>query len=154
MENKQDVFYTYLHLNKDNKPIYVGKGKGDRAYQKRPYGEEYTVKIVHDKLSEFQALEFEEFLIQEIGIDNLYNKLPKGYPTAVVISINYNNIKAELRRLHTLPVVLRRKHAQLLIDDVIAGNDKAIKMFIKCSPKSLLLKINELIQSYSGKVAI
>ncbi len=27
---------------------------------------------------EAQALEFEEFLIQEIGIDNLYNKLKKG----------------------------------------------------------------------------
>ena len=153
-ENKKDVFYTYLHLNKDNKPIYVGKGKGSRAYEKRSYGEEYTVKIVHDKLSEFQALEFEEFLIAQIGIDNLYNKLPKGYPSAVLVSINYSNMRTELNRLQTLPVRERRKHAQLLIDDAIAGNDKAIKMFIKCCPKRLLLKINEIIQSYSGKIAI
>jgi len=153
MTNKQNVYYTYLHLNKDNKPIYVGKGKGSRAYDKRPYGEEYTVKIVHDKLSESQALEFEEFLIQEIGIDNLYNIKKKGNPSAVLTYINYDNMKAELRRLQNLPVRERRKHAQLLIDDVIAGNNKAIKMFIKCCPKRLLLKINELVQSYSGKIA-
>jgi len=154
MAEKTEVFYTYLHLNKDNKPIYVGKGKGDRAYQKRPYGEEYTVKIVHNKLSEVQALEFEEFLIQEIGIDNLYNIRVKGNLSPVLTCINYSNIRTELNRLQTLPMPSRFKHAQLLIDDVIAGNDKAIKMFIKCCPKSLLLKINDIIQNYSGKIAI
>ena len=72
------MFYTYIHYSQNNKPIYVGKGKGKRAYHPRDYGEPYTVKIVHDNIPEAQALEFEEFLIQEIGIDNLYNKLRKG----------------------------------------------------------------------------
>jgi hypothetical protein len=145
------MYYTYLHLNENNKPIYVGKGKGNRAYEKRNYLEPYTVKIVHDNISEAQALEFEEFLIQEISIDKLYNKRTKGNISGYSICIDYNNIKKELRRLSTLPVSLKRKHAQLLINDVIAGNDKAIRMFVKCSPKKLLLQINQLIQSYSDK---
>jgi len=78
------MYYTYLHYNSNNKPIYVGKGKGKRAYQKRNYGEPYTVKIVHENISEAQALEFEEFLIEEIGIENLYNKRTKGNPSAVL----------------------------------------------------------------------
>lgn len=145
------MYYTYLHYNSNNKPIYVGKGKGNRAYEKRNYGEPYTVKIVHENIPEAQALEFEEFLIQEISIDKLYNKRIKGNMSGYSICIDYDNIKKELRRLSTLPVSLKRKHAQLLINDVIAGNNKAIRMFVRCSPKKLLLQINQLIQSYSDK---
>ena len=153
-ENKKDVFYTYLHLNKDNKPIYVGKGKGDRAYQKRHYGEEYTVKIVHDKLSEVQALEFEEFLIQEIGIDNLYNTYKKGCLSGNLYYIDYSNFKNETKRIAKLPVKQMRKYIDIILNDAIKGNNKALSFYIKYCPKDILLKINTLVQSNSGKIAI
>ena len=144
------MYYTYLHYNSNNKPIYVGKGKGNRAYEKRNYGEPYTVKIVHDNIPEAQALEFEEFLIDQIGLDNLYNKLKKGNPSGVVLSIDYDNAKQEFKRIKSLSVKEIRKYIILLVDDVIAGNDKAIRFFLKRCPRDVLFKIKELVQKNNG----
>jgi hypothetical protein len=143
------LYYTYLHLNQYEKPIYVGKGKGKRAYEKRNYGEPYTVKIVHDNISEAQALEFEEFLIQEIGIDNLYNKLRKGGISPHSYHIDYDNAKQEFKRIKSLSVREIRKYIILLVDDVIAGNDKAIRFFLQRCPKDVLFKIKELMKKNS-----
>ena len=143
------MYYTYLHLNEYNKPIYVGKGKGKRAYQKRNYGEPYTVKIVHDNISEAQALEFEEFLIEEIGIENLYNKRTKGNPSAVLLSIDYDNTKQELKRILSLSATEIRKYVNLVINDAATGNEKALRFFIQRCPRDILSKINELIKKNS-----
>ena len=145
-----DRYYTYLHYGADNKPIYVGKGSNDRAYKKRDYGEPYTVKIVHDNISEAQALEFEEFLIDIIGIDNLYNKLRKGGISPHSYHIDYDNAKQEFKRIKSLSVKEIRKYIILLVDDVIAGNDKAIRFFLKRCPRDVLFKIKELVQKNNG----
>ena len=145
-----DRYYTYLHYGADNIPIYVGKGTSDRAYNKRDYGEPYTVKIVHDNIPEAQALEFEEFLIQEIGIDNLYNKLRKGGISPHSYHIDYDNAKQEFKRIKSLSVKEIRKYIILLVDDVIAGNDKAIRFFLQRCPKDVLFKIKELVQKNNG----
>jgi len=149
MVNKDNVYYTYLHLNADNKPIYVGKGKKDRAYAKRNYPESYTVKIVHDKISETQALEFEEFLIQEIGIDNLYNKYQKGCLSSNLYYIDYGHFKDEIKRIAKLPPKQIRKYVGIIIDDAITGNNIALSFYIKYCPKDILLKIKGLIQQNS-----
>ena len=140
------MYYTYLHIDKYNKPIYVGKGKGKRAYAKRDYGEPYTVKIVHDNISEAQALEFEEFLIEEIGIENLYNTLRKGGISGYSYHIDYDNAKKELKRIQSLSVKEIRQYAIMLIDDVITGNDKAIRFFLQRCPRDILNKINDLVK--------
>jgi hypothetical protein len=145
-----DKYYTYLHYGADNKPIYVGKGKGRRAYDKRDYGEPYTVKIVHDNIPEAQALELEEFLIDMIGIDNLYNKLRKGGISAFSYHIDYDNAKQEFKRIQSLSAKEIRKYVILLVDDVIAGNDKAIRFFLKRCPKDVLFKIKELVHKNNG----
>ena len=143
------MFYTYIHYSQNNKPIYVGKGKGKRAYHPRDYGKPYTVKIVHDNIPEAQALEFEEFLIQEIGIDNLYNKLRKGGISPHSYHIDYDNAKQEFKRIKSLSVREIRKYIILLVDDVIAGNDKAIRFFLQRCPKDVLFKIKELMKKNS-----
>ena len=143
------MYYTYIHYSQNNKPIYVGKGKGKRAYHPRDYGEPYTVKIVHDNISEAQALEFEEFLIDIIGIDNLYNRLRKGGISGHSYKIDYDNAKQELKRIQSLSAEEIRKYVMLLIDDVIDGNDKAIRFFLKRCPKDVLFKIKELIKTNS-----
>ena len=140
------MYYTYLHFNECGKPIYVGKGKGKRAYQKRNYGEPYTVKIVHDNISEEQALEFEEFLIDEIGIENLYNTMRKGAISAYSYKIDYDNSKQELKRILSLSATEIRKYVNLVIDDAINGNDKALHFFIERCPRDILNKINNLVK--------
>jgi predicted RNA-binding protein len=140
------MYYTYLHYNSNNKPIYVGKGKGKRAYQKRNYGEPYTVKIVHENISEAQALEFEEFLIEEIGIENLYNKRTKGNPSAVLLFIDYDNTKQELKRILSLSATEIRKYVNLVINDAATGNEKAIRFFMQRCPRDILFKIKELVK--------
>jgi hypothetical protein len=144
------MYYTYLHYNSNNKPIYVGKGKGNRAYEKRNYGEPYTVKIVHDNIPEAQALEFEEFLIDQIGLENLYNKRKKGNPSGVVLFIDYNNIKQEIKRIQSLSAKEIRRYVIILIEDVIKGNDKAIRFFLERCPKDVLFKIKELVYKNNG----
>jgi hypothetical protein len=140
------LYYTYLHLNQYEKPIYVGKGKGKRAYEKRNYGEPYTVKIVHDNISEAQALEFEEFLIDQIGIENLYNTMKRGAISAYSYKIDYNNSKQELKRILSLSATEISKYVNLVINDAITGNDKALKFFIQRCPRDILFKIKELVK--------
>lgn len=77
MENK---FYVYAHYRADTDEIfYIGKGSGNRAYEKKKsdgrsewwhrivnkYG--YTVKLLHENLSEVEALKKERELIQQYG---------------------------------------------------------------------------------------
>lgn len=144
-------YYTYLHYGKDNKPIYVGKGTNDRAYTKRDYGEPYTVKIVHNNISEKQALEFEEFLIQEIGINNLYNKLKKGAISGKELTVNYYNFPRQIKIMSKRSPKDIRKFLEVVIDDACNGNDIAMKYILKKLPKHILNKIKELIQTNSVK---
>ena len=144
-------YYTYLHYGKDNRPIYVGKGTSDRAYTKRDYGEPYTVKIVHDNISEAQALEFEEFLIQEIGINNLYNKLKKGGKSGKQLVVNYYNLPRQINIMSKRSPKDIRKFLEIIIDDACKGNDIAISYILKKLPKHILNKIKELVQENSVK---
>jgi hypothetical protein len=145
------LYYTYLHYGADNKPIYVGKGSNDRAYKKRDYEEPYTVKIVHDNISEAQALEFEEFLIQEIGIDNLYNKLKKGGKSGKQLIVNYCNLPRQIKIMSKRSPKDIRKFLEIVIDDACKGNNIAMSYIIKKLPKHTLNKIKELIETNSVK---
>jgi len=146
-----DRYYTYLHYGADNKPIYVGKGTNDRAYHKRNYGESYTVRIVHNNISEVQALELEEFLIQEIGIDNLYNKFKKGVISGRELIVNYSNLARQIKIMSKRSPRDIRKFLEIVIDDACKGNDIAMSYIIKKLPKDILNIINELLKQNSVK---
>ena len=135
------MFYTYIHLNKDNKPIYVGKGTGKRAYSKRDYKEQYTVKIIEDNVTEEQALELEELLIAQIGIDNLYNKRPKG-GFSKALKANYTNLK---KQVTSLSIVNKKRLAKVVIDDAMNGNVDAIREVFNRMGKSWQRKINDFL---------
>lgn len=135
------MFYTYIHLNKDNKPIYVGKGTGKRAYSKRDYKEQYTVKIIEDNVTEEQALELEELLIAQIGIDNLYNKRPKG-GFSKALKANYTNLK---KQVTSLSIVNKKRLAKVVIDDAMNGNVDAIREVFNRLGKSWQRKINDFL---------
>jgi hypothetical protein len=133
-------YYTYIHL-KNNQPIYVGKGKNNRAYTKRDY-DNHTVKIIDKNISEDQALELEEFLIQEIGISKLNNKLTKGYQSTKIV-VDYKNYKRYRKSLWNMSTKQIYKVAKQIVDDACDGNLNAIKI---CLP---FIKINDLIRGIS-----
>ena len=116
-------YYTYIHI-KDNQPIYVGKGKNNRAYTKRDY-DNHTVKIIDKNISEAQALELEEFLIQEIGIHKLKNKYTKG-GRGSSLKVNYKNFNKYKKTLKSTKEILAV--AEQIITDACNGNIMAIKL--------------------------
>ena len=122
-------YYTYIHI-KDNQPIYVGKGKNNRAYTKRDY-DNHTVKIIDKNLSEAQALELEEFLIQEIGISKLKNKLTKGYSTSRIV-VDYKNYKRYRKTLWNMSTKQIYQVAKQIVDDACDGNLDAVKICLPC----------------------
>lgn len=133
-------YYTYIHT-KDNQPIYVGKGKNNRAYSKRDY-DNHTVKIIDKNISEAQALELEEFLIQEIGISKLKNKYTKGCQSSRIV-IDYKNYIRYRKTLWNMSTKQIYKVAKQIVDDACDGNLKAIKICLQSAPK-LFIKINNL----------
>jgi hypothetical protein len=81
-----NIYYTYKYVRSDGTPYYIGKGKGNRAYDshKRSNGAEIRPKdrsqiiIVKNNLSEQQAWDLEKELIlkygrQDIGTGILLN---------------------------------------------------------------------------------
>lgn len=71
-------FYNYIAYVED-KPIYVGKGKGKRylhCYKKFP---NCKVEFYNQDVSEQEAFDWEIKKIEEIGLENLANKVPGGF---------------------------------------------------------------------------
>jgi hypothetical protein len=75
-------FYVYLHRKlKTGEVFYVGKGKGDRAWEKRRKGsykwkamaEKYgvMVEIYRDRLTEKEAYELESQVINDMRSDGV-----------------------------------------------------------------------------------
>lgn len=73
-----NLYYNYIaYIN--NKPIYVGKGKGDRythCYKRFP---NCFVKLYNQNASEEEAFRWEIKKINELGLENLANKVPGGF---------------------------------------------------------------------------
>jgi len=73
---KPGRFYVYVHKDAEGAVFYVGKGTGDRAYSRdRPpewneyvskkSGGKFSVEIVRDRISEDDALQIEDALMEE-----------------------------------------------------------------------------------------
>jgi hypothetical protein len=97
-------YYNYIAYV-DNTPIYVGKGKGKRyvhCYKKFP---NCKVEIYNQNVSEQEAFDWEIKKIEEIGLENLANKVPGGFGVDT-ISNNPNKeeickrISETVKRLH------------------------------------------------------
>ena len=95
-----NIYYVYQLIDpRNNKPFYIGEGKGERASShlsfnsgcRNPHkdriirkiqslGLEVIVSIVHTNLTKEQSISFEEKLIEEIGLENLTNICANANP--------------------------------------------------------------------------
>jgi tetratricopeptide (TPR) repeat protein len=83
-QKKPRRYYVYAHTTKDGQIFYIGKGTRDRAWKKdrddfwhryvnRYLGGEYGVVILHDNLSEQEALELEAEWMWQCDANKLVN---------------------------------------------------------------------------------
>ena len=62
------IYYVYQWLREDGTPYYVGKGKGNRAFAKRPFApSKERIEIIKSNLTEQQAFDLEIELIAKYG---------------------------------------------------------------------------------------
>jgi len=57
-----------------------------------------------------------------------------------------NNLKQELKKILSLSATEISKYVNLVINDAITGNDKALRFFIQRCPRDILFKIKELVK--------
>lgn len=84
-------FYVYVHRRPDGSIFYVGKGKSNRAWERKDRNNHwcnvvnkhnnYTIEVVYDLLDEQTAFSIENYLIKEIGIKYLTNQTLGGIST-------------------------------------------------------------------------
>ncbi len=70
------MYNIYAHYV-NNKPVYIGKGKGKRHLDKRSYDDHISI-VLYNNITEEKALELETWLINLIGLKNLRNKVIRG----------------------------------------------------------------------------
>jgi hypothetical protein len=95
-----NIYYVYQLIDpRNNKPFYIGEGKDQRAWSHQKFtsgcnnphkdriirkiqksGLEVIVKIIYNEITKQQSIQFEEQLIEEIGIDNLTNICKNANP--------------------------------------------------------------------------
>ena len=92
-------YYVYMYLREDGTPYYIGKGKGNRAYQKHkgigtpPID---RIKISHSNLDEDIAYSIEKMLVEKYGRQNndtgiLMNRTDGGYGITGVVNVKWIN---------------------------------------------------------------
>jgi hypothetical protein len=85
-DKSEDKYYTYAYLDDDNKPYYVGKGSGNRAYYKgdneKVKAPESRDKIIFLKknISEPDAYKHESYMIAVLGRKHLGGLLENVHP--------------------------------------------------------------------------
>lgn len=78
MSHKPEIYYVYSHIM-DDEVVYIGKGKGNRAWSEQRYIDEHSewvlncihdeinfVKMISTRLTNKDALALEKELIQEM----------------------------------------------------------------------------------------
>jgi hypothetical protein len=119
--------------------FYVGKGTGNRAWNKRngkAWKQEYTVDIPFGNLTEQEALDCEALLIQLYGFENLVNKkreIPKSK------SFIYYRTKVWLDFIDTCNKVYAN-YDYYKKDKELIENINFVKDLLELQNKSYLLK--------------
>lgn len=96
----ENIYYVYALIDpRNNKPFYIGEGKGKRAWSHlifksgcnnphkdnvikkiQSFGLEVKIEILHSNLTKQESIKLEEQIINEIGLENLSNICKNANP--------------------------------------------------------------------------
>jgi hypothetical protein len=76
--NRVEMYYTYAYLREDGTPYYIGKGKGNRAYERsrkgiKPPKDKSKIILLKQNLAEDAAFKHEVYMISIFGRKDLGN---------------------------------------------------------------------------------
>jgi len=75
MTTQHNDYYTYAYLREDKTPYYIGKGRGNRAYDKRrrikPPEDTSRILLLKKNLTEAEAFKHEVYMIFVLGRKDL-----------------------------------------------------------------------------------
>lgn len=162
---ESNKFYVYLHLRNDtNKPFYVGKGCGKRAFTKQGRNKYwnsiankhgFTVKIIDKNLTEKQALNAEMFTISAFA--NNFNLVNSCYGGGGITGWKHTKETKEKQKIGILKSytseLLEKRKKQMLFYKVAQRPEVRKKMSLvdrsyligEKNHNSVSIKFNEII---------
>ena len=96
------MYYTYAYLREDKTPYYIGKGKGNRIYEKRkttkPPKDKSRIIYLKQNLTEEEAFKHEIYMIavfgrKDLGTGILHNRTGGGEGISGLIHSEETKIK-------------------------------------------------------------
>jgi len=128
-------FYTYAYLDDQNKPYYIGKGYGGRAYSKHTnisVPPQDKILFLKKNLTEQQALQHESYMISVLGkkLDCsgvLENKLDKGTGN----SVQYQKEDPDLWANETVCSIFGNKTAACILLFIHKNNEAHALRLVK-----------------------
>ena len=96
------MYYTYAYLREDKTPYYIGKGKGNRIYEKRkttkPPKDKSRIIYLKQNLTEEEAFKHEIYMIavfgrKDLGTGILHNRTDGGEGISGLIHSEETKIK-------------------------------------------------------------
>jgi hypothetical protein len=145
-----NVFYTYAYLRKDGRPYYIGKGKGNRAYEKKHSAyvpSKDRILILKENLTEEEAFKHEIYMIAVFGRKDLetgilYNLTDGGEgPSGYVYNEEQRKKMSDMRKGKSRP-----KHSEIMKtkSNLLELNEqKQIMMREKYSPENIAELYNQ-----------
>jgi hypothetical protein len=118
------IYYTYAYLREDRTPYYIGKGKGNRAYDRnknciKPPKDKSRIIFLKKNLTEEEAFRHEIYMIavfgrKDLGTGILHNRTDGGDgASGVVRSDEWKRKQSEVRKGRTLSEEHKRKLSEV-----------------------------------------